>query len=107
MAPDLLDDQGYRLAAPVDIYALGVTLLELFFGYEFVPPPGFLTVNDVLEYFRANPTWRPPLPVPTTPLQANLLMLIQQCWQQDPQLRPSARAVLSSIETIIDGFLPQ
>jgi hypothetical protein len=87
MAPELIEDRGY--GPPVDVYAFGIILWEMY--TEKIPFDGL----DRLTVFRnVSQGSRPDLPEETSPLS----VLIQQCWDQDPNKRPSFEEIYSQFE---------
>ncbi|KAF9205755.1 hypothetical protein BGZ49_003556 [Haplosporangium sp. Z 27] len=83
MAPEVIELKGASPAS--DIWSLGCTIIELLTG---VPPYADLLAMTTL--FRIVEDERPPLP---NNLSMDLLDFLCQCFQKDPALRPSARAL--------------
>lgn len=80
VAPEVIELKGASPAS--DIWSLGCTIIELLTGR---PPYADLLAMTTL--FRIVEDERPPLP---NDLSADLLDFLCQCFQKDPNLRPSA-----------------
>ncbi|KAI6161241.1 kinase-like domain-containing protein [Pisolithus thermaeus] len=98
MAPELLDDGGPSSMAS-DVWALGMTALELF--TRAIPFPDC-----------RNPTRRitdgklPPRPVEESaqfPLTDGWWEICTSCWERDPSLRPKMKDILEKIKAAIQS----
>jgi len=89
MAPEMLLDQGYNEKA--DVYSFGIVLWEL---YTHLEPynKAFKSFDEMLEAVTKKGR-RPDIPE-DCPLKYKDLM--QQCWNPDPQYRPSFAKIVSS-----------
>jgi serine/threonine protein kinase len=88
MAPELLEGQKYGFE--VDVYAYGMILYEMYM--ETVPFFGqdrFVIFNSICQRGE-----RPPLADPTS----SIAMLISECWQSGPELRPTFEDIYSRFE---------
>ena len=96
-APELL--RGLRYGPPVDVYALGIVLWEIWTGkrpFEDVPAAAML--------FRvAVEGLRPPLP-PSMP--KGLCSLLRRCWSSSPEARPTAEQVQAQLRSVLQGLSP-
>lgn len=86
MAPEVIDQLGATAAS--DIWSLGATIVELFDGGR--PPYYFLDPMPAL--FRIVNDDCPPIPDGASPPARDFL---QRCFQKDPNLRVTARQLLS------------
>lgn len=99
MAPEVAKRQPYN--EKVDIYSFGIILWQLLTGE--VPFKG-ITKEEHLEKV-IHGGLRPPLvnsdnePFPN--LSADLIDLLERCWNADPRLRPSCGAILKILDTQI------
>lgn len=84
MAPEVIDQSGATTAS--DIWSVGCVVIELLQGQ---PPYHFLDPMPAL--FRIVQDDCPPLPPDASPVVRDFL---QQCFQKDPSLRPSAKRLL-------------
>ncbi|CAE6535289.1 unnamed protein product [Rhizoctonia solani] len=104
MAPELFHETSHQSTRPADIYALGMTFLEVITGAI----PYSQCINDAqvilkvvqkifpersLEHFAddtlGNSTWR----------------LLTRCWDHDPISRPTAQVVLISISMLLSPLM--
>lgn len=84
VAPEVIELKGASPAS--DIWSLGCTIIELLTGR---PPYADLLAMTTL--FRIVEDERPPLP---NDLSVDLLDFLCQCFQKDPNLRPSASTLV-------------
>jgi len=88
-APEVLDEKPHSKEA--DVYSFAMVMIEVFTG---AVPFSHRTTNavilDVMDGFR------PPRPTHPT-FTEDLWALMQNCWDQEPHLRPEASEVLRSI----------
>ncbi|KAL5638093.1 hypothetical protein ACGC1H_002371 [Rhizoctonia solani] len=102
-APELLsvdEEEEAKLTFETDIYALGMTFLEIMSGrapyHEFKKDTSIITriTKRILPK-------RPELGMPKGDIQADLLWsLMQDTWAHDPQYRPNASVVCDTIKMI-------
>jgi hypothetical protein len=91
MAPEMMRGAPYSEA--VDIYSFGLVLWEIMAcQHPFSDIP-----EHTLAFRVAGEALRPEV---CSDWPAALVQLIQQCWQEDPQLRPSAAEVLKVVEKL-------
>jgi hypothetical protein len=94
----LINLEGGRLVAQVDVFSFGVVMLELFSGRVLstvVAPNG--TFGEIDSYSKrvALAAYRPPIPgVVPEPIAA----LIQRCWAQEAAERPSMEEVVQALQ---------
>ncbi|KAG8710660.1 hypothetical protein FRC08_016878 [Ceratobasidium sp. 394] len=92
-APELMDD-GVRQSREADVYALGMTILEIMTGK--VP---YYYKSSVVALFRTilfdkEIPKRPEENIPSTNQHGDVLWsLLQGCWEYEPEKRPSATEV--------------
>lgn len=82
-----------RFTVKSDVYSFGITLWELF-SYGKVPMPQFSNsqvVEEVLKGYRMTPPEGCPTQIAT---------LMTQCWDADPENRPSFKAILEAIQAV-------
>lgn len=89
MAPEFIQGEEYDL--PVDVYSFGIILWEMF--TEEVPFAGKESHNIIFMVVIQHT--RPPLP---EGIPENLKKLIEMCWAQDPQERPTFEQITSFFE---------
>ncbi|KAF9924187.1 hypothetical protein FBU30_005805 [Linnemannia zychae] len=80
MAPEVIELKGASPAS--DIWSLGCTVIEMLTGQ-----PPYAELLPLTTLFRIVEDERPPLP---SNLSVDLLDFLCQCFQKDPNLRPSA-----------------
>ncbi|OHT11677.1 TKL family protein kinase [Tritrichomonas foetus] len=90
MAPEVVMSSPYY-NEKVDVYSFAILLWELLTGD--MPYQKLSQVNITLGIIQG--TLRPPLPDDTPP---KLSELIQKCWNQDPNKRPSMNRVVSNLK---------
>ncbi|XP_055346115.1 atrial natriuretic peptide receptor 1-like [Paramacrobiotus metropolitanus] len=106
--PEVLRRTKPRGAA-TDVYALGIIMHEVFYQsgpFALGPLAGISqqsateTVNKV-QHLDGAP-WRPPVPAATVgQKETSLLQLIRQCWNEEPEWRPTVSQVKSSITRLL------
>ncbi|KAG9100020.1 hypothetical protein FRC06_004599 [Ceratobasidium sp. 370] len=90
-APELLGDGG-RYTFEADVYALGMTILEILTGS--VPFEGKNEQQVMAAIFKNKHPPRPEDAIPSSSTQGDeLWSLLVQCWGQDPSARPTAVGV--------------
>lgn len=102
LPPEVLAGNGYDSSA--DVYAFGIILWELLtWEVPWKDETPWQVVISVVDHDR-----RPELP-PAEELPGGLpadkgryLQLMQQCWTQHPQTRPSYETIIGQMRTIID-----
>ncbi|KAF8604088.1 kinase-like protein [Ceratobasidium sp. AG-I] len=105
MAPELQVVEGHSTTAASDVFALGMTILELHTG----APPFAGIKNDIAVLLKYQRGERPPRPTnnrlkPRNPADVCVEMddatwtLVQECWQQDDERRPSAKEALRRLK---------
>jgi serine/threonine protein kinase len=118
MAPELFGANRYQLKPAVDIFGFAMTIMEIL-GYSFSQDQAADIPDDIRSHSdmtnahllmkwrelitRPNPTspskWRPE--IPGDELSLALASLIQECWDVDPQRRPSARMINIFCESLL------
>ncbi|KAG9088934.1 hypothetical protein FS749_001742 [Ceratobasidium sp. UAMH 11750] len=92
-APELMDD-GVRQSREADVYALGMTILELITGkvpYYYKSSIAALVKTMLVD--KAIPK-RPEESIPSNSEHGDVLWsLLQRCWDHEPENRPSATEV--------------
>lgn len=93
-APEVL--QGMKPTAAADVYSLGITMWQLISGTS--PYKGHR--EHTVIYKVVTDEYRPELPPASCPEDERFLSLIQSCWSQQPQCRPTVQQVLEELEQI-------
>ncbi|KAH8829920.1 kinase-like domain-containing protein, partial [Flagelloscypha sp. PMI_526] len=97
MAPEILsldeDITGIR-AAPRDVYAFGCTIIEVVSG-----KPPFPELNDARAMLAVLTGKRPARPSADC-MTDELWQLVEQCWDQEPDRRPSCEEIIKAFERI-------
>ncbi|KAI6645807.1 Leucine-rich repeat serine/threonine-protein kinase 1 isoform X2 [Oopsacas minuta] len=93
MAPELFPEEGVFLAVDqkVDVYSYAMFLCELLFGRN--PAAGDRNVLD-----KVRNGVRPVCSSKEIPI--HMLNLIQRCWEQLPQMRPSTNEILQELSEV-------
>ena len=92
LAPEILCGKGYSESA--DVYAYGVILYEIFTQKEFFGEFTFMSaMEDALIAGK-----RPEIP---NTLHDDFVNIIERCWNQEPEKRPSFEEILSIWKNII------
>ena len=97
MAPELFESQPYT--NKIDVYAYGMLLWEIL--TQQTPYPG--KSSSQIMYDVCNKQKRPPIPMRTP---SALKALINQCWAQDPNDRPTFKEIyraFASNKVVFDG----
>ncbi len=98
MAPELIAAKRHYTEA-IDIYALAVTLWEIWTGKD---PYEDISQFDI--YTKVAEGYRPALPDNAPPGFNDLL---KAAWQEDPALRPDASDVLAQVEDVYRAYTGQ
>lgn len=96
MAPELIAAKRHYTEA-IDIYALSITMWEIWTGRD---PYEDISQFDI--YAKVAEGYRPPLPADAPP---GFNEVLQECWQEDANLRPSAADLLVKMEDVYTRFL--
>lgn len=94
MAPELLDRSGW-LSYESDVYALGMTLYELWFNKN----PFDMMEPDLVEEMVVEAKMRPEREM-DPPIADELWTLLDTCWQEEPHTRPQSLSVYRTIRGI-------
>ncbi|KAG8690387.1 hypothetical protein FRC11_011965 [Ceratobasidium sp. 423] len=99
-APELISPEDGRVSMPADIYALGMTILEIITGKQ---PYDHITRELAVfgEILKGKTPPRPVHYIPTDSRDGNdVWNLLLACWKFDPKERPTA----SDVEKTLSGF---
>ena len=99
--PDLTGPEGTRLTKQSDCYALGMVIYEVLSGQA--PFTQFRPSMVILKVIRGERPERPSGPEGTQ-FTNNLWQTLNWCWELQPQLRPSAKAILESLEQVSEAL---
>ncbi|QRV84429.1 Ephrin type-A receptor 4 [Ceratobasidium sp. AG-Ba] len=100
-APELLDSRASPFSMAADLYALGMTILEVFTGR----PPFHGTENHRVIVIVTLNKEIPPRPEKFIPLDEKgdrLWSFLSTCWANKPDERPSARELVELIYRMMD-----
>jgi len=101
MAPELYKEEAQR-CRETDVYAMGMTMLELITGdlpFPEINAP-HLIIRAVVDQRRTPEV--PQLQVePVSPQAGIMLNVLQWCWKYEPSERPTARQVASAVDAIV------
>jgi len=99
-APEAFEDEHYGL--PVDIYATGIIGHELCSGQVPYESPGMPKQREVSIIIMVADGQRPdPNALPAHPKKENIQALINQCWHQEPERRPTAEALVELLRQLL------
>lgn len=91
VAPEVL--QGSKPTPAADVYSLGITMWQLMSGdFPYNGLRGHAVIYKVVAVAH-----RPELPIVQGAEDASFLSLIQRCWSQSPESRPSIQEVLMEL----------
>jgi len=93
------DTPSVPYSLPGDIYALAMTILEIYTG----KPPFHEKKNDSAVIFMVIEGKRPDLPIDITK-RNTLKQLVEQCWKQEPSERPTSTEVLKQLNNMSTGM---
>ncbi|HTM19510.1 MAG TPA: serine/threonine-protein kinase, partial [Kofleriaceae bacterium] len=96
MSPEQIQDPG-AVAAPSDVYSLGLVLYELLAGRS--PYTATTPAEYCLAHIQATPL---PLADAAADVPAPLTELVHQCLSKDPGTRPTAAALAATLRTLAD-----
>eukprot|EP01087_Luapelamoeba_hula_P016363 TRINITY_DN5030_c0_g2_i1.p1 TRINITY_DN5030_c0_g2~~TRINITY_DN5030_c0_g2_i1.p1 ORF type:complete len:523 (+),score=87.60 TRINITY_DN5030_c0_g2_i1:23-1570(+) len=86
---------GTKYTEKIDVYSFGICLWQLY-TQAANPYPGILKIEDL--YAKVTKGERPIMP---SDCPFNLRSLIEQCWSQDPESRPTFRQVMKQFPKIL------
>ncbi|XP_054710522.1 atrial natriuretic peptide receptor 2-like [Uloborus diversus] len=87
-----------------DVYSFAIILQEIIMRNEpFLPYHRLMTVAEILERIRnrESPVFRPKVPKETC--SADLMSLMQSCWEEDPDERPDVNQIKAEMRHINRG----
>ncbi|KAG8718564.1 hypothetical protein FRC08_004980 [Ceratobasidium sp. 394] len=107
-APELMEEDGISQSQEADVYALGMTILEIITGK--VP---YYYINNVLAMirtiaFKKELPRRPEDNIPSNSRHGDVLWsLLEGCWEFEPKKRPGATGVANIMSGITrEGLMP-
>ncbi|KAG6328789.1 hypothetical protein ID866_10300 [Astraeus odoratus] len=98
MAPELLNDCS-RISAECDLWAFGMTALELFTRTR--PFDGIRTYPALVKRINRRPPDRPTEEATCGRMSEEWWRLFSECWQYQPSSRPQISTVVSKIENLV------
>jgi serine/threonine protein kinase len=93
-APEVMQCQPHSEAC--DVYALGMTLWEL---WARRPPFALLSAEEVERYSRERAVYRPPLAA-LAHAPKDVQLLVARCWLADPAARPQMSQVVQTLSIV-------
>lgn len=99
MAPELFQRNIEEYNEAVDVYAFGIVLWEIVTGE--CPEYHFQDLKQLMRSVISGQRLSIPSDVP-----ASLSELIQQCWHQDPKLRPAFDEIVETLKNIHAQYKP-
>lgn len=97
MAPEVYKQNAY--GTKVDVFAFGLIVQEMIEG----APPMQGMGNEKVPSAYADENKRPPFKASSRHYPGDLKKLIQQCWDNDPDKRPTFMAIIDRLESIKGG----
>lgn len=95
MAPEFIDDYiKYNRTKPIDVFSYSITLYELWTGKQ--PYPDDIRPLKIVENVLNNN--RPQFPSDYN-INENIKKLIERCWDQNPEKRPTFTEICDILET--------
>ncbi|CAE7167722.1 unnamed protein product [Rhizoctonia solani] len=88
MAPEILSEEVQRKTPQTDVYALGMTMLEIFTGQP--PYPDYRSDISVIKAIERGTTPARPTKLENNQKDDNMWQLLVRCWSRTPNDRPSA-----------------
>ncbi|KAG8782370.1 hypothetical protein FRC12_020903 [Ceratobasidium sp. 428] len=106
-APEILDDQ-VRQSKEADVYALGITILEIITGkvpYHYIR--SVVALIKVIAIQNETPE-RPEESIPSNSSHGDTLWrLLMSCWEREPEKRPEAEEVVEIMKGVtLNGLMP-
>ncbi|KAG8725006.1 hypothetical protein FRC09_010210 [Ceratobasidium sp. 395] len=96
MAPELLDGSEQDSTSQADVYALGMTMLEVMTGKQPFPERA-IEANVILHVNQGGKPLRPVEFCSETQFGDKRWNMLSQCWQKDTTARPTAQQVLELV----------
>ncbi|KAG9078186.1 hypothetical protein FS749_009843 [Ceratobasidium sp. UAMH 11750] len=106
-APEILDEREVKQSEKADVYALGMTILEIITGK--VP---YSYINNIVVIIKAiafnQIPRRPEESIPSNSQHGDTLWsLLQSCWEFEPEKRPGAAEVAEIMKGVTrEGLMP-
>lgn len=103
LAPELLTDVNRKASKASDVYSFGILMWEVLTGKEAeIVPQTSLMQKAVGERQNRPPLTELPQPSPETPGLEELMELIQLCWRNEPEDRPSFQKCRTYTQKALD-----
>ncbi|WVZ66697.1 hypothetical protein U9M48_015886 [Paspalum notatum var. saurae] len=96
MAPEMLEMSSNMVSSKVDVYSFGIIMWEILTGQE---PYAGIHHGGVIGGILSN-TLRPPVPASCDPQWRELM---EQCWSNEPEQRPSFTEVVSHLRSMLEA----
>lgn len=93
MAPEILKEEEYDRKA--DVYSFSILMYEVVTGKDPFPKMNYLVLNKIM-----NNDYRPTF---DDNINKNIQELIQQCWSDDPDERPTFKEIFQKLSNQIDS----
>ncbi|KAG6326936.1 hypothetical protein ID866_12153 [Astraeus odoratus] len=98
LSPENIDSQEYNITCPGDIWAFGMTVLELFTREN--PYPNIHTIRGLMLQILRGPPERPKDELTCFLMDDEWWRICCMCWQQEPLSRPNMSQVVAIIERL-------
>ncbi|KAG6326337.1 hypothetical protein ID866_12752, partial [Astraeus odoratus] len=96
LAPENVDSQEYTITRPGDIWAFGMTALELF-TREY-PFPNIQSIRGIILRILRGPPERPSDESTCSRMTDDWWKICSLCWKREPSTRPEMSDIITALE---------